>query len=155
MCPHPGSWSLAVAPLLGWWHKNHPPLIPKGEDTVIVIPSFPATPSKSWVPVKSSLFENLVGGSTPLPPAERGRVHTGKQLTIDTLDKVSITIMNNYGLSTEPWCTPTITLKGSLEEPFTCTLDCCTLLYIALTKRMTEPLLQVLLSSTIAPYKEL
>ena len=29
MCPHPGSWSLAVAPLPGWWHKNHfPPLIP-------------------------------------------------------------------------------------------------------------------------------
>ena len=22
MCPHPGSWSLAVAPLPGWWHKN-------------------------------------------------------------------------------------------------------------------------------------
>ena len=26
MCPHPGSWSLAVAPLPGWWHKNHSPL---------------------------------------------------------------------------------------------------------------------------------
>ena len=35
--------------------------------------SFPATPSKSWDPVKSLLFENLVGGSTP--PAEKG-VHT-------------------------------------------------------------------------------
>ena len=31
MCSHPGSWSLAVAPdLPGWWHKNHPPLIPGG-----------------------------------------------------------------------------------------------------------------------------
>ena len=33
-------------------------------------PSFPATPSKSWGPVKPPLFENLVGVSTPL--AERG-----------------------------------------------------------------------------------
>ena len=32
-------------------------------------PSFPATPSKIWGPVKSPLFENLVGASTPL--AER------------------------------------------------------------------------------------
>ena len=30
-----------------------------------VTPSFPATPSQSWGPVKRHLFENLVGGSTP------------------------------------------------------------------------------------------
>ena len=30
-----------------------------------VTPSFPATPSQSWCPVKPHLFENLVGGSTP------------------------------------------------------------------------------------------
>ena len=35
-----------------------------------VTPSFPATPSQSWGPVKLSIFENLVGGSTP--PAEMG-----------------------------------------------------------------------------------
>ena len=29
-------------------------------------------PFKSWGPVKPPLFENLVGGSTPPPPAERG-----------------------------------------------------------------------------------
>ena len=23
MCPYSGSWSLAFAPLPGWWHKNH------------------------------------------------------------------------------------------------------------------------------------
>ena len=34
-------------------------------------PSFPATPSKSWGPVKPPLFENLVGSSTS-PLAERG-----------------------------------------------------------------------------------
>ena len=34
--------------------------------------SFPATPSKSWGPVKSFLFENLVGGSTLPSSAERG-----------------------------------------------------------------------------------
>ena len=45
--------------------------------------------------------------------------------------------MNNKGSSTDPWCTPTITLNGSLEEPFTCTLN-CVLLCIALTKRMTH-----------------
>ena len=33
MCPHPGSWSLAVAPLPGWWHKNHSLPDPRGEDT--------------------------------------------------------------------------------------------------------------------------
>ena len=35
-------------------------------------PSFPATPSKNWDPVKPPLpfFENLVGGSTS--PAEKG-----------------------------------------------------------------------------------
>ena len=38
-----------------------------------VTPSFPAPRSKGWGPVKPSLFENLVGGSTaPPPPAERG-----------------------------------------------------------------------------------
>ena len=33
-------------------------------------PSFPATPSKSWGPVRPPppFFENLVGGSTPPPP---------------------------------------------------------------------------------------
>ena len=30
MCPHPGPWSLAVAPLPGWWHKNHSPHWPEG-----------------------------------------------------------------------------------------------------------------------------
>ena len=30
-----------------------------------VTPSFPATPSKNWDPVKTPLFENLVGDSTP------------------------------------------------------------------------------------------
>ena len=35
MWPHPGSWSLAAAPLPGWWHKNHPPPPdPRGEDTI-------------------------------------------------------------------------------------------------------------------------
>ena len=29
-----------------------------------VTPSFPATPSKSWDPVKHPLYENMVGGST-------------------------------------------------------------------------------------------
>ena len=29
-----------------------------------VTPSFPAIPSKSWGPVKHSLYENMVGGST-------------------------------------------------------------------------------------------
>ena len=33
------------------------------------------TPSKSWGPVKPPLFENLVGGSTPPPPAEKGGAH--------------------------------------------------------------------------------
>ena len=58
------------------------------------------------------------------------------QLTLNSLDKASITIMNSKGLSIDPWSTPTDTLKGSLEEPFTCTLDWA-LLYIALTKWIT------------------
>ena len=29
-------------------------------------------PSKSWGPVKPTLFENLVGGSPPLPPSRKG-----------------------------------------------------------------------------------
>ena len=33
-----------------------------------VTPCFPAIPSKSWGPVKHPLFENLVGGSTPIAP---------------------------------------------------------------------------------------
>ena len=37
-----------------------------------VTPSFPANPSKSRGPVKHPLYENVVGGSTPLLPAERG-----------------------------------------------------------------------------------
>ena len=41
-----------------------------------VIPSFPATPSKSWGPAKPPLFGNLVGGSPPPAPAERGGVPT-------------------------------------------------------------------------------
>ena len=39
-----------------------------------VIPSFPATLSKSWGPTKPPLFENLVGSSTP--QAEREGVHS-------------------------------------------------------------------------------
>ena len=40
-----------------------------------VTPSFPATPSKSWGPVKPSpLFENLVEGSTP---QQKGAAHYG------------------------------------------------------------------------------
>ena len=35
-------------------------------------PSFPATPSKIWGPVKPPLFENLVGGSTPQQKGEGG-----------------------------------------------------------------------------------
>ena len=53
------------------------------------------------------------------------------QLTLNAPDKASITLMNRKGLSTDPWCTPTDTLKGSLEEPFTCILSTehyCTLL---------------------------
>ena len=43
--------------------KSHPP------------PSFPATPSKVWGPVKPPLFENLVWGSNcPPPPSRKGGV---------------------------------------------------------------------------------
>ena len=38
-------------------------------------PSFPATPSQSWGPVRPPLIENLVGGSSPL--VERGGTHYG------------------------------------------------------------------------------
>ena len=43
-----------------------------------VTPSFPGTPSESWGPVKSFLFENLVGGSTAPPPTHlrKGGIHT-------------------------------------------------------------------------------
>ena len=43
--------------------------------------------------------------------------------------------MNSKGLSTDPWRTPTVTLKGLLDEPFNGILDWA-LLYITLTKRM-------------------
>ena len=33
--------------------------------------------SQNWDPVKPPLFENLVGGSTPSPPAEGGKVGGG------------------------------------------------------------------------------
>ena len=39
-------------------------------------PLFQQPPSQSWGPVKPSLFENLVGGSTcPSPPSRRGGAH--------------------------------------------------------------------------------
>ena len=45
--------------------------------------SFPATPSKSWGPIKPPFFENLIGGSTPLPCRKKGGAHysskTGKR----------------------------------------------------------------------------
>ena len=45
-------FNVKIAPLPPPWKKS--------------LPSFPATPSKSWGAVKPPLFENLVGDSTPL-----------------------------------------------------------------------------------------
>src|SRR3989442_11785366 len=36
-----------------------------------------------------------------------------------------ITMLNKIGLSTDPWCTPTLTSKLSLSSPFTIPFDCC------------------------------
>ena len=41
-----------------------------------VTTSFLASPSKSWAPVKHTLYENMVGGSTPFPCRKgRGGAH--------------------------------------------------------------------------------
>ena len=71
-----------------------------------------------------------------------------RQLTLNSLDQPSVTIMNSKGLSTESWC---ITLKGSLDEPLTCTLDWDLLQLNA----WPTHLLQAFLSSIIVPYKGL
>ena len=65
-----------------------------------VTPSFPATPSKSWGPVKPPLFENLVGGTSP--PSHCRKVRGGEggfplsdspnsnsQFTIDMCQKIN------------------------------------------------------------------
>src|SRR5206468_8415686 len=53
---------------------------------------------------------------------------------LDCIDSASNTIINNRGLSTEPWCTPTFTSKSSLILSFALTavftpsyIDCITL----------------------------
>ena len=62
-------------------------------------PLFPATPSKTWGPVKPPFFENLFGGSTPPipPPAERGVVHTVKSLCL-----VGRGVLSPYFMKTSP-----------------------------------------------------
>ena len=62
-----------------------------------VTPSFPATPSQSWGPVKPHLLENLVGGSIPQQKGgeEGGWVHTMYQiLTGDVVILFSLNILS-------------------------------------------------------------
>src|SRR5664279_2422076 len=41
--------------------------------------------------------------------------------SLNSLDRASSTMMNSKGLSTEPWCTPTLTTNALLTLPFTFT----------------------------------
>ena len=59
-----------------------PPPPPPPEKSHLLLSKQP--PSKSWGPVKPTLFENLVGGSPPSLPAERG-VGEGAPLLFMTL----------------------------------------------------------------------
>ena len=54
--------SLNIPDFSLFFYKNCNPPLKK------VTPSFPLPPSKNYSPVRPPLFENLVGGSTPLPP---------------------------------------------------------------------------------------
>ena len=62
-------------------------------------PSFPATPSKSWGPVKPPLFENLVWGSTPLQKGRGCPLWNLNLLYIFCLS-VMCHLLGNFGLNT-------------------------------------------------------
>merc|ERR1711954_452507 len=100
--------------------------------STLVLPIFTLSPFPSIPPFQ---FLSLTVSSSRLS-AMRARSSAYSSShghpVLNSMDRVSSSMMNNKGLKTEPWCTPTLTSNGSLSEEPTPTLALA-LWYIAWT----------------------